>query len=350
MNQVTRIIARIAKGSGIVGVARSTSNIFQARRRASGKLAFPYVQKRKSNSIQILSYHRINDEHDPFFPALPVQTFAKQMEYVAERYYVLRLDDAVNVLKDGDIPDNSLVITFDDGYRDNYLNAFPILQKFRIPATIFLATGAINSTHGLWHDRVFSAFRDTNVEKFARFGNLPKNDYAFSTLKQKRDVLKDVLNFMWTLSEDAREDAMRALLQELEVEDHHCTDELMLRWEDIQVMAEHDITFGSHTVTHPILSRLPLCRARAEIQESKETIQGSLKRAVRHFAYPVGRCEHFSNAIKGTLREAGYVSAVTTIPGSNHKGCDLYELHRSTPWDLDIDAFALRLAYFKFAS
>jgi hypothetical protein len=125
--------------------------------------AFPFVKKRKGPSLQILTYHRVNDEHDPFFPATPVDVFEKQMAYVGRRHHVCALDEAVERFWLGDLPDNAVAITFDDGYRDNYLHAFPIVKSLSLPMTIFLATDAIGTGRTLWHDRVFSAFRDTVV-------------------------------------------------------------------------------------------------------------------------------------------------------------------------------------------
>ena len=63
-------------------------------------------------------------------------------------------------MKDDDLPENAIAVTFDDGYRDNYLNAFPILKRYSVPATIFLATGVIGSERSLWHDEIFGLLSD----------------------------------------------------------------------------------------------------------------------------------------------------------------------------------------------
>ena len=112
--------------------------------------------------------------------------------------------------------------------------------------------------------------------------------------------------------------------------------------------SEHNITFGSHTVTHPILSRISTERIKTEIQRSKETIEKYLNVPVRTFAYPVGRNQDFNEEVKTLLQEAGYICAVTTIPGANESGQDPFELRRLTPWEDYLPAFAAKLNWYKF--
>jgi peptidoglycan/xylan/chitin deacetylase (PgdA/CDA1 family) len=107
------------------------------------------------------------------------------------------------------------------------------------------------------------------------------------------------------------------------------------------------IHFGSHTATHPILSRVDRAQARREIVESKQRIEEQLGVPVEGFAYPNGTRADFLPETKSLLREVGYSYAVTTIPGANEPGSDAFELHRATPWDEDIFAFGVRLLYNK---
>jgi hypothetical protein len=145
-------------------------NRFQGCVNAAGKMTFPFIQKRRFRNLQILAYHRVNEEEDPFFPALTTAVFEQHMEYLASHFRVLPLVEAVTRLQTGDIPDNAVVVTFDDGYRDNYQYAFPILQQLSIPATVFLSTAVIGTKTVLWHDRVFSAFRETNAPVLQGYG------------------------------------------------------------------------------------------------------------------------------------------------------------------------------------
>jgi len=349
MRGLRKVFVCLAISSRALSLIRKFVNAFRLNRNPDGTAAFPFLKRTRRSRAQILVYHRVNDEADPLFPGIPVQLFARQMEYVAENYTVCSLDQIVQGLRSSGLPKNALCITFDDGYKDNFLHAFPILKRLQLPATIFLATGAIGSGKLLWHDRLFSAFRRTKALRLLRFGS-ELTTYSLATAAQKQDALNAVLKFLWALPDAKRVECIDSLVENLRVEDFMNSDELMLDWKEIQAMSECNIQFGAHTVTHSILAKLAPADAKREIVQSKEGIERHLRQTVKHFAYPVGRREDFSDEIKALLQEAGYVSAVTTIAGSNSEGTDLYELHRATPWETDIDSFALRLAALKFVS
>jgi peptidoglycan/xylan/chitin deacetylase (PgdA/CDA1 family) len=252
-------------------------------------------------------------------------------------------------LRRGALPDNALAITLDDGYRDNYLHAFPILQRYSIPATIFLATSAIGSDRQLWHDDVFSAFRETAEPALEPFG--PDGiQGSLATVQDRLHLQQAILTYIRTLSETGRIAAVSRLRDTLRVGPPLKAPGLMLSWEEVAAMNSAGIRFGSHTATHPILSRADGTQARREIVESKRAIEERLGVRVEGFAYPNGSRADFLPETKALLREAGYEYAVTTIPGSNEPGEDVYELRRATPWDEDPFAFGVRLHYNKLRS
>ena len=123
----------------------------------------------------------------------------------------------------------------------------------------------------------------------------------------------------------------------------------MLTWDHVRIMHENDISFGSHTVTHPILSRVPISRARTELCISKRVIEEKLGCPVKTFAYPNGKEEDFNETTKLLLKEAGYICALTTIFGTNECNQDLFALRRGQPWEKDLPTFAVKLQWYKFA-
>jgi peptidoglycan/xylan/chitin deacetylase (PgdA/CDA1 family) len=124
----------------------------------------------------------------------------------------------------------------------------------------------------------------------------------------------------------------------------------MLSWAEVKIMSRAGIQFGSHTATHPILSRIDRGRAEREIVDSKRAIEAETGASVDAFAYPNGSPADFTQETKSLLRDAGYAYAVTTVAGPNEPGDDVFELRRATPWDDDIFAFGLRLHYNKLRS
>lgn len=347
--RILKTMACFAFHIGCLTWNRRIANNFHAKKNKAGAVVFPYVVKRKSRSVQILAYHRVNDDNDPFLPAIPCSVFERQMEYLASNYNVLSLDLAVERMSRDDVPENAIVVTCDDGYRDNYLHAFPILKKYSVPATIFLATGAIGSGKTLWHDQVFAAFKTTKASSLAAF--VPGNGvWALDSGENKLTVQRRVLEYLWSLNDQDREQAIYRLHERLEVPEAASgnTCRLMLSWEEVCEMNRNGIHFGAHTVNHPILSRLGSDDARREIISSKETIEGVLNEPVTSFAYPVGRSADFTPATKTIIEEAGFDCGLTMMLGNNEVGSDMYELRRIAPWDENCAVFGLRLSAFQF--
>jgi peptidoglycan/xylan/chitin deacetylase (PgdA/CDA1 family) len=347
MKQLRGMLAWFIYRGGVVNLLRQIANRYGIKRSPPASLAFPFIKQRVSRSVQILLYHRVNDDNDPFFPAVGIARFRKQMELLAEKYHPCSLDDAILAIHTNDIPDNAVVITFDDGYRDNFQNAFPILSQLRIPATIFLATDAIGTDKCLWHDLVFSAFRSTKRSILYDFPERART-WSLMTVADRLFVQNRILQFLWSVSENERAKRIRELLGQLGIE--NCEGKrLMLSWDEVVAMHKHGISFGSHTQTHPILSSLPDPRLKAEIVDSKLSIEERLHCNVSTFAYPVGRPQDFDQRAKTILKESGYRGAVTTVFGVNEARHDPFELRRGTPWERDLPSFALKLAWYKFA-
>jgi peptidoglycan/xylan/chitin deacetylase (PgdA/CDA1 family) len=319
------------------------------RKKTNGENGFPFIQKRKNKNISILIYHRVNDDNDQFFSATPTNIFKRQMEYIRSRFRVLPLEEIVERMKKNDIPDNSIVVTFDDGYLDNYSNAFPILKEFSIPATIFLATDAIETGRILWHDRVFSAFRETKSLHLKAFG-VNKRCLSLRNLEEKLYAQDEVLKFLRTLNNKERYLCIKSLEKVLKVSENESRYRIMMNWSEVKEMHKNGISFGGHTITHPILSRLDIDEMKKEIFISKKIIEDHLEVSIESFAYPNGTAEDFDETTKQLVKDAGYSCAVTTIFGNNDVHQDVFELRRGTPWDTDIYRFALRLQYYKFCS
>lgn len=333
--------------TGLVTLLSWLANMYQPAKKPGAVL--PVLRKRPMKNLQILTYHTVNDQHDPFFTGMPVQVFAQQMAYLAQHATVLPLTEAVERLQRQDLPDNAVAVTFDDGYRDVYVHAFPILQAYSVPASIFLATDCIGSGNVLWHDRVFAAFRKTQAPCLVAYGTEAAT-YPLRTMDDKLRAQHEVLRFLRSLDGHARLAWIARLEEQLGVQDQENGLELMLTWEDVQAMVGHGISFGSHTVTHPILSKVPRDQAMYEVAMSKRVIEEHIGQPVTTFAYPNGRAEDFTRETQEVLQEAGYLCALTTIFGTNDGEQDLYALRRGQPWEEHLPTFATKMSWYKFAS
>lgn len=331
-----------AYASTLVGaLGRSLANRY---RRATNSV---WPERRAQPSCQILLYHRINDDRDPFLPSMPVEQFRTQMEYVARNFQIVTLDD----IAEGRIthPDrHHIAITFDDGYRDNFTSAFPILKNLGLPATIFLATGYIGTGTIPWYDQVCLAFKLTTRDALPSvMEGAPAG--ALESREQRLKLLERMLDWLRSIDNDGRTQAIKILFRVLGVPCSLSLPNYMLNWDEVRQMLPNKITFGAHTVTHPVLSRMPVKTLRQEVLQSQKTIEQKLKLPVRHFAYPFGRDMHCGETAKRIVAECGFETAVTTEFGFNQPGDNLLALKRFTPWGRELGTFAMQLDWYRFA-
>jgi peptidoglycan/xylan/chitin deacetylase (PgdA/CDA1 family) len=291
--------------------------------------------------FQILSYHRVNDDDDPFFGSVPIRVFERHMAYLASTYHVLSVEDLVERGRCGNIPANALAITFDDGYKDNLTHAAPILVRLGLSATIFVATGLIGTAEVPWFDRLAFAFKSTKIMRWsAPWGEM----LDLRSRSNRLRALELTLAYFKRLPDLEMRETLESLLTAFGVTDRTGFKDLMLSWDDVNALAGLGFSIGAHTVHHPILSRVSVERARTEIDGSRTMIESACGRTPRAFAYPNGRPDDYSDMVIRLVREAGFTCAVTTRFGLNSADTPPYELRRGGPWDRDLATFALRLA------
>jgi len=343
---MTRFFARVLRATGLDRLLSRAGDRWRLRRGANGEPAFPYVARRRDPSFQVFTYHRVNDGNARFFPGVPVERFRRQMEVLSRHATVLSLGELVTRAREGSLEPRCAAVTFDDGYRDNYERAFPILREFGLPATVFLATGAIETGSLLWHDRVFDAFERAG-DRALTVSGMP---LAMAPVAARRASLAELLALLRSVGRDEREALIRDV--ELQIGGGAPPDagERMLTWNQIAEMAGAGISFGAHTVSHPILTRLSDSEAAAEIRTSRETIERRLQRKVDLFAYPNGTAADFNDSLERELKTQGFRAAVTTLWGANDARTNPFALRRMGFWDVDSDVAPLRLAWYRFSS
>jgi peptidoglycan/xylan/chitin deacetylase (PgdA/CDA1 family) len=244
----------------------------------------------------------VNDHDDPFFEALPVEVFDRQMRLIARHYVVLPVEELVDRLRAGTVPRNAVAITFDDGYRDVLTHAAPILARYHLPATVFLATGFVGTGDTPWYDRLATALKWTSAPQVA----MPFSDEVLPLdTRQARLRALGRLQACWkALPEvDARK-ALDTLLESLGAGDHDRDKNAFLRWDEVHALRGLGFCIGAHTVSHPILSRVSMDRARAEIMDSRRAIEARCGVAPRAFAYPNGGEADYTSEVVELVRPA----------------------------------------------
>ena len=288
-------------------------------------------------SLRILAYHRVYDmidensfAADPELVSASVADFRLQMQYIRKYWNPIPLSVAVDVLASGErLPDHCVVVTFDDGHLDNFTLAYPILLEQGIPATIFLSTGYIGGTVPFWFDRVATLlFLAPTGHLHIPLLNL---DLGLGDIQSRRAGTARVLTTLKGVPDELRRSAVAALEAELgrhaETADPGLTG--VMSWDQVREMAQHGIEFGSHSVSHPILSRLSDAAIFAELMESRQTLERELGREINLLAYPVGKEHAFDSRVVSIARTCGYKAGVAYVDGVNHDGStDLFSLRR----------------------
>jgi peptidoglycan/xylan/chitin deacetylase (PgdA/CDA1 family) len=304
-----------------------------------------FLASTRPRRFLILCYHRVNDDGHPFFGGTGVSLFRRQMEALRRNFTVLPLTELAERARLRDLPRNGVAVTFDDGYRDNYTNAFPVLRALDLPATIFLATDAIDGNALLWHDRVFDGFQRTRRNQ-ARF----ENEVLSLAPAERRASLAIVLARLRRSRPQDRDRLIERLLDELGIEPGVPPGWEKLRWREVREMASQGISFGAHTLDHPILTWVGEAEARRQVRESKRRIEEELRLPVKAFAYPNGSAGDFDESTRKIVEEEGLSLAVTTLGGANDAKTNPYVLRRTGMWGDDPELSILRLGWARVPS
>ena len=264
------------------------------------------------------------------------------MAYLARNFRVLSLGAILQRIKQGlEIEPYTIAITFDDGYRDNFTHAHPILKKYRLPATLFVATGYIGANRAMWNDRVSWAFKQTDRQDFKlEIGNHQFN-FSLCSTEDRISSLDILLEKLKTLADSEKNRIVDFVAGELIAETVRLP-RLMLNWSELRQLGEEGWEFGSHTVNHVILSRANNAVVTRELRESKKTLEKELQQQIVLFAYPNGKQSDFDLSTKELACDAGYEAAATTVDGFNRTETDLFEIHRHSLWESHLPCFAIK--------
>ena len=340
--------ARCYVGLGLPAITRPLRERYSLSVTPSGRWPRVSWRRRTESSARILYSHRVNDDYNPCLSAIPTKVFEAQMRFVSRNYKVVSLDQMMDHLEAGE-PETVVAVTFDDGYEDNYLNAFPILERYHVPATIFLTTGSMDTAEALWFEQLASALEHTSCAEIdaelASGGKLP-----LRTLTDRLGANSLITGILRTLPDMERRARLARILERLAVPAAASDIGKMLRWDQVRYMKARNIDFGGHTVTHPFLSKMPAEQVLWEISACKRRIEEETQSPVEFFAYPNGRAEDFSEDSKTALRAAGYRAAVTTNWGMNYRSTNPLELRRGQPWEEDPAVFAYKLDWYQMVN
>lgn len=299
---------------------------------------------RLRGKVAILAYHRVLAEREvrerPVQPGMYVldEVFDRQLAYLARNCDLLSFDELLRIWdgRGGSRGARYCVITFDDGWLDNYRNAFPILRSRGAPATIFLPTSLIGTDRWFWPERVgrlLQAAAAPGGATAAPQPSVPGDEPTVSEIagllrersrRRPAERLDEVIAQLKRRPQDALERALDRL--EIHFGVRSPGERLLLGWDEAREMSRHGVSFGSHGCSHRILTQLQPPEIGQELAASWRQLQDQRVAAVPALAYPNG---DWSREIGGIAEQAGYRAAVTTRFGlETVPPADRFGLHR----------------------
>jgi len=281
----------------------------------SGTLWWIKRQLRRQGATVVLMLHRVLDDsgyrrtHSLPGILLRESTFRAFAAYIARYCSPKHLSEA----EPGRCAKKlSVVVTFDDGWKDNYTVALPIAFAYHVPFTVFVCPGATDRTYPFWPERAVALLREA----------WPGAENA--EIERKVESLKG-------LEEKAREEYLARLAEHGSAHPEKVsTIDKTLSWPEMTHMKRTGVRFGSHTQTHQILTTVSEARAVLEVADSKREIEDRLGTSCDTFAYPNG---NWSPRIRQALEDAGFRLAVTTECGAWTTSCDRLAIPRASIYE-----------------
>ena len=300
-------------------------------------LAWPWHRQ----ALTILTFHRVLRAPDALRLGEPVAAkFGLQMRWLARHFSVLPLTEAVDRLRRGALPSRACCITFDDGYADNLTVALPILERYRLPATVFVATGYLDGGR-MFNDAVVDAVAHAAATTLD-LRELGLGRYSLATMEQRRTSVAAILERLKYRPPTERDADIEGLVKLAGC--GALPRDIMLTSAQVTELSRRGVEIGGHTVAHTILTTLDDDRARQEMATGKRQLETITGRPVRAFAYPNGRPNRDYAARHAAMaREVGFDLAVTTASGVANPASDVFQLPRFTPWGSSMTILGARM-------
>lgn len=294
-----------------------------------------WLSSRFSDTSAILLYHRVDEPvADPFGLCVSPSHFEEQMAGLRDIGQPLPLLELLDQHRDGTLPPSSIGVTFDDGYLDVLENALPILEKFDIPATVFVVSGNIGEP--FWWDRLIDLTHNTP--------QLPDSIRACETTIStagisRKNLLKRLYPILQGLNEIDRSAALAALGACFK-RDQLITTRRAMNADELRTLAGHPlITIGAHTVTHTRLANLSLEDQQREIETSLRQVEAIIDQPVVTFSYPFGlRSRDYNHDTVEAARRAGLDHAIAADLSPLTPNSDRFAVPRIWAHDIGGDA------------
>jgi peptidoglycan/xylan/chitin deacetylase (PgdA/CDA1 family) len=295
--------------------------------------------------VIVLIYHRVTTlPTDPQLLAVTPDNFREQMKFLKENLPVLLFDEDWS-----DVKEPSVVVTFDDGYADNALEALPILEEVGVPATFFVTTGTIGTNREFWWDELervilgewsFPPFFKLIDSRFGR-------EWPTATTSDRYMMYKGIHPLMKKVDYSIREEWLNQLRSWVNAGLYGRETHRPMIVEDLRLLGRNKwVTIGAHTINHTPLSTLSYDKQRGEIGGSKEQLERWLGKKIEVFSYPFGTKKDYNSDSIRICRELGFKKAASNFPGQAHRWTDPYQIPRQLVRNWSLEVFKEKMRRF----
>jgi peptidoglycan/xylan/chitin deacetylase (PgdA/CDA1 family) len=335
------------------------------RLRRYAKVLRSYVQR----NVLVLLYHRVaNIPTDPHLLCVTPGNFSQQMEVLRRTWNPISLRELSSGLKNKRLPRRAVLVTFDDGYADNLHNAKPILERFEIPAVVFVIGGWVGVERQFWWDELEKIllqpgslpeelkFRINGAETRCTLGRsagvYSEGDYrrhadwrfGRKVPTERHALYVDLYEVIRPLASDQQDEMLETLRVWSGYKASAPKSNLPMTARELRELRQENlIEVGAHTISHPVLSTLPLDSQRHEISESRKLLQEIADQPITGFAYPYGGDGDYTRETVDIVRKAGFESAFLVGSGLVRRESEAFRLSRNWVGNWNGEQFAGRL-------
>ena len=313
-------------------------------------------------------YHRVTDlECDPWSLAVSPHHFREHLDVLKKKVTVLPLQRLVSQIGSKQVTAQSVVITFDDGYADNFCNARPLLEEKNVPATMYSVSGFVGKQREFWWDELERIFlqpgtlpqelsltvSDASLKwNLGNFSNYSEQDFElhqkWATWQppptSRQIIYYEVWKTLKSLNERARNEQMQNIRLWANLPPESRSTHRTMTQQELFSLKDHAlIEVGCHTATHQRLSALSSEEQYAEIQESKLVLEEILQQPIKSFAYPYGWHGDYTQDTVELVKNSGFRSACSAFQEVVTERCDIFQLPRFPVQDWDGEAFEKQL-------
>ncbi|GAA6204825.1 polysaccharide deacetylase family protein [Thalassotalea sp. SU-HH00458] len=296
--------------------------------------------KLKENPLAILYFHHVFEHNNEYHPDdIIADEFDRKIKFLNKHFNILTMSEAMEKLEAKQLPPKALVITFDDGYQDNFTIAAPILKKHNCPSTFFISTSGVDKGY-LWNDEVEQLISNTSVKKIS--AKIIGEQILIENQDDKINAFQQLLSKLKFLSHNERTIQIKRLKDELGDVEFQRT---MMTHEQIKQLHQDGFTIGAHTHSHTILTTETIDICREELLKNKNSLEATINDSIKYIAFPNGLFERdYQQKHYGIAKEMNFQAGFSTNDGGAISLTNTYTIPRFMPYRKQLSLFALSIA------